>query len=154
MELTRRFTDQHYVRALESWTFVNLAGKKPVFTSPFGDVFFQAADGFWWLDTLEGALSRPWGSGQELQAALNTPEGQDQYLLGGLAFAAEGVGLVPGPEQVYGFAKPPVLGGDIDVQNIELIDFVVGVNIAGQLHAQVRDLPPGTSISGFTYEGD
>lgn len=75
-------------------------------------------------------------------------------MLGGLAFAAEDRGLVPGPEQVYGFAKPPVLGGAIDVENIEVIDFVVGVSIAGQLHAQVRDLPPGTAISGFTYEAD
>ena len=154
MELTRRFSDQHYVRALESWTFVDLGGKRPVFTSPFGDVFFQAADGFWWVDTLEGALSRPWATGQELQASLNTPEGQDQYLLGGLAFAAEDRGLVPGPEQVYGFAKPPVLGGAIEAENIEVIDFVVGVHIAGQLHAQVRDLPTGTAISGFTYQAD
>jgi hypothetical protein len=154
VELTRRFTDHHYVRALESWTFVDLDGKRPVFTSPFGDVFFQAADGFWWLDTLEGALSRPWTTGQDLQASLNTPEGQDQYLLGGLAFAAEGRGLVPGPEQVYGFSKPPVLGGDIGVDNIEVIDFVVGVHLAGQLHAQVRDVPPGTPITGVTLTGD
>jgi hypothetical protein len=154
VELTRRFSDEQYVRALESWIFVDLGGKRPVFTSPFGDIFFQASDGFWWLDTLEGAVSRPWSTEQELQASLNTPVGQDQYLLGGLAFAVEGRGLVPGPEQVYGFAKPPALGGAIEVENVEVIDFVVSVNLAGQLHAQVRDLPPGTAISGFTYEAD
>jgi hypothetical protein len=149
MELTRRFSETQYARSLESWSFLDLAGKSPLFTSPFGDVFFRGADGFWWLDTLEGALSRPWDSAEQLQATLNTPEGQDQYLLAGLAFAAEARGLVPGQEQVYGFTLPPCLGGPLDVDHVELIDFVVGLNLAGQLHAQVRDLPPGTPISGF-----
>jgi len=40
-----------------------------------------------------------------------------------------------------------VLGGPIEVGNIGIIDFVVGVNIAGQLHDQVRALLPGTVIT-------
>lgn len=35
---------------------------------------------------------------------------------------------------------------------MSIIDFVVGVNIAGQLHDQVRGLPPGTAISGVTID--
>ena len=31
-------------------------------------------------------------------------------------------------------------------------DFVVTVNIAGQIHEQIKDLPPGTKISGLTIE--
>lgn len=30
--------------------------------------------------------------------------------------------------------------------------FVVTVNIAGQIHEQIKDLPPGTKISGLTIE--
>ena len=32
----------------------------------------------------------------------------------------------------------------------EVMDFEVIVHITGQLHRQVRDMPPGTRISGFT----
>ena len=57
MDLTRTFTQEQYAAALESWEWIGLDGKTPVFTSAFGDVFFRAADGFWWLDTLEGTLT-------------------------------------------------------------------------------------------------
>ena len=76
------------------------------------------------------------------------------YLLGALAMAAERTGLVPGPDQVYDFTISPVLGDPIEVGNIGVIDFVVGLNIAGQLHDQLRGLPPGTAISGVTISDD
>jgi hypothetical protein len=78
VELTRKFTPQQYVQATESWQWLGLADKAPLFTSPFGDVFFQATDGIWWLDTIEGALTRRWRTADELRAELTTPEGQDQ----------------------------------------------------------------------------
>jgi hypothetical protein len=154
VDLTRTFAAEQYARALESWAWIGLEDKAPLFTSPFGDVFFRGPDGLWWLDTLEGHLTQPWATPSDLQAVLNTPEGQDQYLLAGLAFAAERQGLVPLDAQVYGFKTPPVLGGAVEVDNVEVIDFVVCVNIAGQLHDQIRALPPGTRISGFTVDGD
>ena len=43
---------------------------------------------------------------------------------------------------------PPVLGGGFAVENIEVCDFVVAVNLAGQLH----DLPPGTRFSGIEVD--
>ena len=63
----------------------------------------------WFLDTMEGCLSREWDSATSLQQQLNTAEGQDR---------------------------------------------LVSLSIAGQLHRQVKDLPPGTRISGFAFEGD
>jgi hypothetical protein len=65
----------------------------------------------------------------------------------GLAHAAERSGLVPTSAQVYDFRVPPALGGALEVDNLEVIDFVVSLNIAGQIHEQIRDLPPGTPIS-------
>lgn len=68
MELTRSFTADQFARALESWDWADIQGKQPLFTSPFGDVFFQAQDGFWFLDLLEGTLTRPWSDAGALQA--------------------------------------------------------------------------------------
>ena len=150
MELTRSFSADQFARALESWDWADIQGKQPLFTSPFGDVFFQAQDGFWFLDLLEGALTRPWPDAGALQADLDTAEGQDRYLMAGLAFAAERQGIIPSAKQVLSFKVAPVLGAAIAVENVEVMDFVVIVHITGQLHRQVRDMPPGSPISGFT----
>jgi hypothetical protein len=52
MELTRSFSADQFARALESWDWADIQGKQPLFTSPFGDVFFQAQDGFWFRSRL------------------------------------------------------------------------------------------------------
>jgi hypothetical protein len=144
VKLTRTFSAEQYAMAMQSWQWLDLGGKTPLFTSPFGDIFFRASDGFWWLDTLEGSLTRPWPTAEQTQAELNTPHGQDQYLLAGLAKAAASQGLIPAEDQIYDFTVSPVLGGAMELANVGVIDFVVGVNIAGQLHEQVRGLPEGT----------
>ena len=150
VDLIRRFTPDQFDRALESWHWIGIGDKSPLFTSPFGDVFLRADDGFWWLDTLEATLTREWASAEDLTTALNTSEGQDRYLLAGLAASAERQGITPTAMQVYGFKIAPVLGGEVGLANVEAIDFVVSINLLGQLHQQVRDLPPGTMFSGFT----
>jgi hypothetical protein len=75
--------------------------------------------------------------------------------MAGLAFAAERQGIIPSARQVLSFKVAPVLGAAIAVENIEVMDFEVMdfeviVHITGQLHRQVRDLPPGSRITGFT----
>jgi hypothetical protein len=111
MELTRSFTPEQFAQGLESWQWASVGTKTPLFTSPFGDVFFRAEDGFlWWLDTIEGSLTRVWANADTLKADLATASGQDRYLLAGLGFAAERQGLIPGVGQVYGFKTPPALG--------------------------------------------
>jgi hypothetical protein len=150
VDLTRSFTAEQFTRALESWDWAGIQGKQPMFTSPFGDVFFRARDGFWFLDLLEGKLTRPWPGAGELRAELDTAEGQDRYLMAGLAFAAERQGIIPSARQVLSFKVAPILGGAIAVENIEVFDFEVIVHLTGQLHQQVRDMPPGTRTTGFT----
>ncbi|TMC81424.1 MAG: hypothetical protein E6I61_14905 [Chloroflexi bacterium] len=152
MELTKTFAPEAYSSALESWSWLDIATKVPVLATLFGDVFFQDAGGYWFLDTIEGSLGKVAGTRDELQAKLDTPEGQDQYLLGGLAMALDRDGLQLQPEQVYDFKVPPKLGGTFEPSNITVMDFVVSVNIAGQLHDQIRNVPPGTKIKGIKVD--
>jgi hypothetical protein len=147
MDVIRRFSPEAYGRALESWAWVDLFGKEPRFTSPFGDVFLEGTDGWWFLDTLEGTLTRRWDTAEACHAELNTIEGQEQFLLVGLAEAADAAGVVPGEDEVYSFTRPPVLGGEMEPANIELLDFIVSVNLLGQIHEQVKDLPPGAHVA-------
>lgn len=148
MELIRRFGDQAFVSALESWGFLDFAGLRALFASPFGDVFFEGNGGFWFLDLVGGELTRVCSRGDELTGLLNSREGRDQYLMAPLAAEADAAGVVPGPTEIYDFKVPPVLGGATEVANLKVLDFTVAVNIAGQIHGQVRTLPPGTPITG------
>lgn len=59
-----------------------------------------------------------------------------------------------GPTELSEFQLPPVLGAPVDVSNIEVMDMQVALHLSGQLHEQVKDLTPGTRISGVTIEGD
>lgn len=153
MELIRRFDDETFSRGLADWQWlIGDRRLRPLAASMFGDVFLQGDDGVWFLDSLEGSLTRHWADGQALQAALNTEEGQDEFLLAGLAMGAQRRGVVPGPEQVYVFSTPPALGGEISADNVHVMDFVVAASISGQMAAQLKDLPPGTQISGFTIQ--
>lgn len=147
MDLTKIFSPERFTQALESWSWIGIEDKVPVFTSLFGDVVLQAEDGFWWLDTVEGSLTRRWRDDDALRADLTSAAGRRKYLLADLAAAAEQRGLHLAAEQVYDFKHPPVLGGEPAPENLDVIDFVVGLNVAGQIHEQVRDLPPGAPIS-------
>src|SRR2546430_2772235 len=82
MVLTKRFPSEAFARALESWSWLDLAGKVPVLSSMFGDLFLQDPTGYWFLDSIEGSLSKVAADRAELQSILDTTDGQDKYLLG------------------------------------------------------------------------
>jgi hypothetical protein len=76
MKLTKTFAPETYSSALESWSWVPVAGKAPVQATLFGDVFLQDSEGFWFLDSVEGKLTKLAATQEELQAMLSTPEGR------------------------------------------------------------------------------
>jgi hypothetical protein len=145
-QLYKTFTPQQYAEGLESWQWLDIAGKTPVFTSPFGSVFFESPHGVWFLDVVDGTLTHAWAGRAEAEAALATADVQQQYLMAGLAWAAHQQGMTLGPSQVYDLSHPPALGGSLTPDNLEPTDFVVSLNIAGQLHHQIKDLPPGAEV--------
>lgn len=147
VELLRRFTFEQYRHALGYWAWIGLEGMEPVFTSPFGDVFLTAADGVWWLDVFYGEMLCPWRSIDECRAELQTREGQEEYLRAGLAAAAAAQGLMPSESQVYDLEHPAVLGGELEVGNVQVTDFVTALGMAGQIHDQVRFIPEGAQIN-------
>ena len=134
MRLTKTFNDEQFASALESWGWIGLDRKKPTLASLFGDVFFASNDGWWFLDLIEGSLTNSWPDRDSLQQDLETEDGQDRYLLGGLAMSAERRGLTLQPNEVYTFVVPPVLGGQATIDNVHTTDFDVALTIAGQLH--------------------
>ncbi len=154
MELIRRFTPQEYANALESWAWLPgvVDGKVPIMTTAFGDVALHSVDGVWFLDTIDGTLVLRWADQAALQADLNTRETQQDVLMPWLVAAAEAAGLLPGATEILSFKHPQVLGGTTTIENLEVSDFVVSLNLAGQIHHKVKDLPPGTPVTNFSLE--
>jgi hypothetical protein len=149
MEPIKRFSPEQYEQALDAWSWLDFAGQTPQFASLFGDLFLESAEGWWYLDIIEGDLKHVWQTAAELQAVLDTPEGQDEYLLLGIAKAVDERGVRCAENEVYAFTPPLVLGGEPAAANASALDFVVAVDLAGQIHEQVRNLPPGTTITGI-----
>lgn len=145
MDLTKQFSEEQFTHALDSWGWLSFAGRTPRFASLFGDLFLEADDGSWWfLDTFEGELSRPWADRAAMDAVLATEQGQDRYLMAGLAIGAyQRRGLRPGPAQIYAWAPPPMLTGSFATDEIKVFGFVPVVHVAGQIHGQTRGRAAG-----------
>ena len=152
MEFVRHFGQETYQRALKDWAWLDPVSRlTPRFTNAFGDVFLEDASGaFWFLDTLEGTVKKLWPDTAAMHAALNTFEAQDMYLAQGLAQSAYQAGLVPEPSQILSYKISPVIGGSFALDNLEVFDFTLALSISGQIRSQVRNMPPGTKISGFS----
>lgn len=145
-------TSETLKNALDSWQWIELGDRVPILVTAFADVFFSAPDGIWFLDTLEGKLKHVFQSRDELEAELLTEEGKDLFLFSPFVDRAilEGNPLDEG--QCYDFLLNPVVGGAIDYENVGKMNFLVALDIRGQLHDKVRHLTPGTRISKFVLE--
>ena len=125
-------------RGLESWHWIGLEEKTPVAVTAFGDVFFVALTGIWFLDTLEGTLTRVCGSRQELATILESDEGKNHYLFAGFVQRAAREGMSLGVGECYGFKVAPILGGAMGFENVEKRNLAESLHAAGQMHEQVR----------------
>lgn len=141
-------------RALDGWRWIAWDGLVAVAVSGFGEIFFRDANGsIQQLDMIEGRVKKVADSLASFTARLQEPEGRDDLLLGGLILAARSRGLLLNAGECYDFRIPPVLGGEMSADAMEIMSFVVKAHIAGQVHEQVKDLPPGTRINNVTLSG-
>lgn len=145
-------SDEDLRRGLESWEWVGVSGLTPILVSCFGDIFFESSTGIQFLDTIEGIIRPVCSARDALDELLSTEEAQDEFLLGGLVMGLEQQRLCLSPGECYDFKVPPILGGAVGIENVHITSFVVKLHIAGQLHEQVKHLPEGTQITGFTLQ--
>lgn len=138
MDLVRAFPEEQVAAVLRAWDWIDLDGLEPWFVSVFGDLFLTGDDGVYWLDIWEGDLTLTFDTVEEAQAELATEDGMDEYLLAGLAFAAEEAGLVPGEGQVLAFRQSPALEGEFELDNVEVARWVDVAIKAGRLHRQLE----------------
>jgi hypothetical protein len=153
-DLTVNFDHLDQMKILERWTWLIGPSKFPILLTSVGDAFVKDVnDGsIHWLAVGTAEL-RPIASDLEEFRSLLTDEA---FVLD--YFAVEAVlalvqaGLVLGPGEIYSLKVPAVLGGKYALDNVAPTNILVHFSLTGQIHEQVKDLPPGTKITGFNVE--
>jgi len=138
--------------ALSSWSWLDIQDKTPFAVTVMGDVFLESEDGIWFLDRIEGKLTLAAVDHERLEQIIDSEEGQDHYLWYALVEAAQLDGMVPDEGECYDFKIAPILGGETTLESLELRSFELVLNIAGQVHEQVKDLPEGTPVGQVTIQ--
>ena len=141
-------------RLLSDWSWLVEGQYSPLLMTAFGDLFLQSDDGHvWFLDLVSGEFNDVARCRDDWAEMFNEAQTVEEWLMPGLveALLEQGMSLAEG--SCYGYRIPPVLGGKIEIENIEQTDLSVYYSITGQIHRQVKDLPPGTPISGITVDG-
>lgn len=140
---------------LDAWRWLIDETYEPVVISALGDLFLRHDDGrIFWLDAGWGKFTEVAASGEEFKAEMVKPENASEWFVPQLVGELLSAGLTLAPGECFSYKVPPVLGGQIEVENFEPTDLQVHFGILGQVHEQVKDLPPDTQISGFDIQGE
>jgi Domain of unknown function (DUF1851) len=153
-DLTVRFDHLDGASLLEDWRWLVGDSMHVALISALGDTFLQdARDGsVHLLAAGSGDFLRIADNLEQFSELLGTPDFVVDQFAPGVVVEMRALGrpLVPG--QVYGYKKPPALGGTYSTDNLEPTDISVHFSLLGQILRQVRDLPPGTPISRVLVE--
>jgi len=152
-ELTVSFDKQAAAGLLEDWRWLLGDLMELLVISSLGDMFLSDAAGrIFWLDTGAGKLQQVATSAAEFKQLIQKREHADQWFIPLLVgdLITSGVRLSAG--QCYSYIKPPILGGEIALTNFKPTDLSVHFSVLGQIHRQVKDLPPGTKIDKIKIE--
>lgn len=152
-DLTINFQGYDENDLLEQWRWLVGDKMQLILVSSLGDMFLGNAQGqICWLDAGTGHLEQVAESQQDFEQRMQQRENADQWFVPQLVGDLIASGIRLGPGQCYSYKKPPVLGGEIEPGNFEPADLSVHFSILGQIHRQVKDLPPGTKISDIKIE--
>jgi len=152
-QLLIRTADIDCPRLLSCWRWLLKKDFQPIVMTMFGDWFLLDVDGsVYFLDLVSGQLSKAADTGEEFNQVMGHPERLDEWFLAGLVEFLVDCGMVLKPGQCYGFKVPPILGGRLELENIEPTDIFVHQSLMSQIHQQARHLPEGTKIHRFLID--
>jgi hypothetical protein len=138
---------------LEPWRWLVGPGARPLLLTALGDMFVEQADGtVQFIDTYEGNLKPGGADRAQWKLALQDEQNLEAWFAPELVAELRAKGLVLAPGQSYSPVHPPILGGSMEPDNFECVSWRVHFMPMGQIHEQVKDLPPGTPIKGIKVE--
>lgn len=138
---------------LGEWGWAMPEAMRPVLLTAMGDVFAQGESGaVYFVDAVEGTINAVAEDGESFQTLLQDPQFVTDHMFPARIVELRNAGKTLQPQQVYSHTQLLVLGGDDDVENVDVTDASVHISMHGQVHRQVKDLPPGTPIGDITIE--
>lgn len=138
---------------LSAWRWLADERFQPVVITALGDLFLRHDDGrIFWLEAAWGRLTEVATSAEEFKRLMVQPENANEWFVPELVGYLLTSGMKLGSGQCFGYKVPSVLGGEVDLDNFEPTDVQVHFGILGQIHRQVKDLPPGTPIREIKIE--
>ena len=139
---------------LEDWRWLIGTALQLWHATKFGDaLLLNPEDGsIYFLDVMAGKVERIAENEAEFESALATNDNANKWLMTDVMDGQALLGMLPGHNECLSFKHPPALGGQLDPDNFETCDIAVHLSIAGQIHRQCKDLPPGTKISNTNFE--
>lgn len=153
-DLTVNFDDLPQTTLLEDWEWLIGTTKQPILLTAVGDAFLKdTVDGsIHWL-AVGNADFRPIASDiHEFRSLLTDEAFVLDYFAVEALLALKEAGVTLGPGQIYSLKVPPILGGKYALDNIAPTNIAVHFSITGQIYRQVKDMPPGTKITGFEIQ--
>ncbi len=119
----------------------------PWLMSRFGDLFFVDELGIVnWLNTSDGELTEVASSEAEFVELLDVDDNAADWFLMGLVDEMTDVGKTLAPGECYGFKSLPVLGGEFDSSNVDVLPIADYWAFCGHVHAQLDGLPDGAEV--------
>ena len=128
-----RVTPDEAAAWLAEWEWLGLGRVAPIFLSRFGNWFFLRPDGsVHMLEVTEASVEQVAPDFNRFQAAVNTPEWQEQYLYSALVLRYRRQGVVASGRQAIGFAPHPALVDSLDRCKPIVLDMIVWQSICSQ----------------------
>ena len=142
--------------ALEPWRFLAGDKAKVRLLTAMGDLFLLRPHGLlrreqvFLLDTGSGELRHVGADWQTFKQRMANPDAEvADWLKFKLLCDLHDAGKILELGQCYSPTLPPLIGGKYDVANFEPTSWRLHLQVTGQICAQVKDLPPGTPITGI-----
>jgi hypothetical protein len=153
-ELTVGMEDVDRERLLDDWRWLIGLSKQPILLSAIGDAFVQDEhDGtIHLLDTAAGTCEPVAKDEVEFRRLVTDPRWATDHLAVDVIadFLRNGLPLAPG--HIYSWKQPPALGGEYEFANAATADIAVHFSITGQIHEQLREVPPGTPVTEVRFD--
>ena len=138
---------------LDEWTWAMPEPMRPVLLTAMGDVFAQGESGtVYFVDAVEGVINPVADDGESFQALLRDSQFVTNHMFPSRIVELRKAGKTLPPQHVYSHTQPLALGGADELENVDATDASVHISIHGQVHRQIKDLPPGTPISDIKIE--
>jgi len=150
-DLTVNFKHLNRETILEDWEWLIGKSKQPILLAASGNAFLQdTEDGtVHILDVAANQVGLVAESIDEFKNLLSDRDFVGKYLNVQLVGELRLNGIILKLGQIYSFIKPPVLGGQYHLDNIEVTDIEVHFSLNGQIGRQIKDLTPGTPIKSI-----